>query len=271
MKKGGKVYGVPALERAFDILDLIRSSGYGRTATELSKLLELPYSTTFYLLKTMEKHGFLRRDGNNKKFYLGTKWMNYQGAFSQGTDIQARDAASKHLERLVNEFNVTAHTAIRDGDEAVYIDRKEPPRSYIKLNTWIGQHVPLYCTAVGKSLLLLSDPKEVSEILHNTSFMRCTERTIIEIKDLIKHLQNSRKVGYTLDDREAETEGVCVASPILNAQKKVLAAIGISATIYQLPPARMHEAGEYLRKRAEEISRQLGFNGAYPGSQDASP
>src|SRR5258708_3796351 len=136
MKKSAKVYRVPALERAFDILDLVRSSGYGRTATELSTLLGLPYSTTFYLLKTMEKHGFLRRDGNDKKFYLGTKWMSYQGAMTQETGVQVRDAVARYLLRIVSEFNVTVHTAIRDRDEAIYIDRKEPSNSYIKLNTW---------------------------------------------------------------------------------------------------------------------------------------
>jgi IclR family acetate operon transcriptional repressor len=119
-------------------------------------------------------------------------------------------------------------------------------------------------------LLLLSEPNEIAEILPNGPLTRYTERTIVEIEDLIKHLQSSRKVGYTLDDREAEIEGVCVASPIIGSQKQVLAAIGVSATIYQLPPHRMHEAGDYLRKVGEEISRQLGFSGTYPGSPGIS-
>jgi DNA-binding IclR family transcriptional regulator len=267
MKKLGKVYAVPALERAFDILDLIRSSGYGRTATELSQLLELPYSTTFYLLKTMEKHGFLRREGSNKKFHLGNKWMSYQGSSSQSTDMQLRDACARKLDQLVDLFGLTAHTAIRDGDEAVYIDRREPPNSYIKLNTWIGQRIPLHCTAVGKSLLLLSEPAEVARILHSAHLTRHTERTITDVAALIKHLQNSRKIGYTLDDREAELEGVCVAAPIVNSGKKVLAAVGVSATIYQLPPPKMLEVGEQLRKLGQEVSRIMGFHGRVPVHQ----
>src|SRR2546423_260492 len=135
MNKREKVYNVPALERAFDILDLIRSSAYGRTATELSQLLAVPYSTTFYLLKTMEKHSFLRRDHDNKRFYLGNKLMSYQGNFGHSGDVQIRDVASRYLSQIVNEFKITCHTAIRDGDEAVYIDRGEPPNSYIKINT----------------------------------------------------------------------------------------------------------------------------------------
>jgi DNA-binding IclR family transcriptional regulator len=265
MKKPQKIYNVPALERSFDILDLIRSSAYGRTATELSNLMNLPYSTTFYLLKTMERRGFLRRNGDSKKFYLGTKFISYQGNMSQSTDIHVRDTAASFLEQVVSHFKMTAHTAIRDSDEAVYIDKREPRSAYIKINTWIGQRVPLHCTAVGKSLLLLSEPKEIQTILHNTKLARLTERTIVEMKEFARHLQNCRKVGYTMDDREAEIEGACVAAPIIDRQNKVVAALGVSGTIYQLPPAKMHEVGEYLNSLCHEISQRLGFTGKYPG------
>jgi IclR family KDG regulon transcriptional repressor len=262
-----KVYNVPALERAFDILDLIRSSAYGRSATELSQLLNLPYSTTFYLLKTMEKHRFLRRNGDNKKFYLGTKLMSYQGNLSQSTDVQVRDAASPFLEQITQEFYITAHTAIRDGDEAIYVDRREPRNCYIKINTWIGQRVPLHCTAVGKSLLLLLEPKQIQTILHNTTLKRFTDRTIMDTKELATHLQNCRKIGYTLDDREAELEGACVAVSLIDSQDTVVGALGVSATIYQLPPTKLHEMGEHLNKLGREISRHLGFTGEYPGKK----
>lgn len=49
MKNSEKNYKAPAVERAFEILDLIKLSGYGRTASELSTALNLPYSTTFCL------------------------------------------------------------------------------------------------------------------------------------------------------------------------------------------------------------------------------
>jgi hypothetical protein len=109
-EKKEKVYRVPALERALDILDLIRSSGLGRTASELSSLLRLPYSTTFYLIKTMEQRGFVRRDDETKKFYLGAKLMSFQGGM-EPTDIQIRDASSPSLGRIAAHFHLTAHTA----------------------------------------------------------------------------------------------------------------------------------------------------------------
>jgi IclR family acetate operon transcriptional repressor len=116
---------------------------------------------------------------------------------------------------------------------------------------------------------LFSEPAEVLRILRNSHLTRHTERTITDVATLIKHLQNSRKIGYTLDDREAELEGVCVAAPIVSSGKKVLAAVGASATIYQLTPPRMLEVGEHLRKVGEEVSRIMGFRSRYPGHRAA--
>ncbi len=237
----------------------------GRTVTELSELLKLPYSTTYYLLKTMDRHGFVRRDADTKKFYLGAKLMSYQGELSENSDLQIRDVASPYLVQLAGKLGSTAHTAIRQGSEAVYIDRSESP-GYLRIKSWIGQHVPLHCTAVGKSLLLLSGPEEIASIFKQDRLNRFTDRTIVRVGDLIKHLGHYRKLGYTVDDRESELEGVCVATPILGAQGKVIAAVGITGPVYQLSVARLPEIGEQLRKAGEEISHQLGFIGECPWS-----
>lgn len=262
-EKQEKLYRVPALERAFDILDLVRSSGFGRTASELSSLLGLPYSTTFYLIKTMERRGFVRRDADNKKFYLGAKLMSFQRGIAP-TDIEIRDAASVYLDRIASYFKLTTHTAIRDGTEAVYIDRREAP-GYIKISTWIGQRLPLHCTAVGKSLLLFSSPEEISSILGQTHLTKFTELTIPTLKQLVAHLKRSARQCYTVDDRESESEGACIAAPILNSDGKVVAAIGVSGTIYQFAGSSIGDAGAYMRNCAREISQQLGFPGVYPG------
>ena len=89
MAKREKAYRVPALKKGFEILDVIRSSACGMTASELCKLLELPYSTTFYLLKTMEEYGFLSRDPDSKKFFLGAKLTTtYQSAAPSSDDLR---------------------------------------------------------------------------------------------------------------------------------------------------------------------------------------
>ena len=263
MNKPSKDYTTPALDRTFQILDVIKLSGYGRTVSDLSRTLNLPYSTTFYLLKTMERIGLVKRNGDNKRFFLGPKLFSYQGAMPQSVDLQVRDIAAVYMERIVNDLGFTTHIGVPEGNEAVYIDRKESP-SFVKINSWIGQHVPLYCTAVGKSLLLLSDLESLKNIFPEP-LPRLTEQTIVSITELLQHLQRFRELGYTVDEREAEREGVCVASPILSSSGAVVAAIGVSTTTYQLPSVKIPEVGKYMHKVGQEISGMMGFHGQYPG------
>jgi IclR family transcriptional regulator, KDG regulon repressor len=258
VKNVRKCYRVPAVEHALDILDLIRGSAYGRTTTELSKVLRIPYSTTFSLLQVLEMRGFVRRDTDTKKFYSGARLMNSLGGSSEGSDVIIRDTASPYMTELVTKTGLTSHLAIRVGEEAIYIDRRES-NGFLKINSWIGQHVPLHCTAVGKSLLLHLTSEDIVEVFKRPILPRFTDRTITTVSSLIKHLQKYRTLGYTVDERECELEGVCVAAPIVSTQGRVAAAIGVSGTIYQTPPKTLPEVGEEIRQMADEISKRLGF------------
>ena len=156
----------------------------------------------------MERIRLVKINGNHKGYFLGPKLFGYQGVLPQSIDLQIRDIASAHLQRLVNEVGLTGHLAVREGNEAVYIDKKEHP-GYIRINSWTGQHVPGYCTAVGKSLLLLLDPGQVEKCFSEGRLARLTDRTIVSVEELLKHLRRYRALGYTVDDRESEREGVC--------------------------------------------------------------
>jgi IclR family transcriptional regulator, KDG regulon repressor len=268
MNRISTVYRVPALEKAFDILDLIKSCAYGRSATELSHLLDLPYSTTFYILKVMETRGFVSRDMGTKRFFLGKRWINYESVASQNPDVRLRDTAAPFLERLVSSLGLTAHTALRQVDEAIYIDRRESS-GYVKVNTWIGQHIPLHCTAVGKSLLLLLAPIDIASIFKGSTLPQFTKRTLTNVKALAVHLAEYRAMGYTVDDRESENEGVCVAAPILGPPGLVFGAIGVAGTIQQLSEYRLAKVGKQLRDFGQEISRRLGFEGDFPWSANS--
>ena len=55
-----------------------------------------------------------------------------------------------------------------------------------------------------------------------------------------------------------------MAAPIIDNKGIVIAAIGVSGTVSQLPTAKIPKTGEHLRKVGKKISREIGFGGAYP-------
>ena len=54
-------FRMPAVDRAMNLFELLRSSRNGLTLSELSRKLNLPKSTTHYLIYTLETRGYLQR------------------------------------------------------------------------------------------------------------------------------------------------------------------------------------------------------------------
>jgi IclR family acetate operon transcriptional repressor len=265
-QNGGDQYTVPALARAFEMLDMLSMSSVGLIKMDFARKLKIPYSSIFNLLTTMEKFGFVRRDEDTGKYYLGLKLLSLAGIPSR--ELSLRDMIAPLLQEMVRATGVTGHLAILDRGEAVYIDRVEPD-SYIKINTWIGKRNFIHSSAVGKALVAFRSEGEINELLH-AGLPKRTPHTITTVKRLRQELARVRTVGYATDQQEDERGGFCVAAPIFNASGTVVAALGLSAVATQLPASRFPELGETVRTFAARASVQMGYTGAYPPGSAAS-
>ena len=87
-----KKYKVPAVERAFQIIDMLAMSSIGLTKTDIASKLEIPYSTAFNLLNTMEGRGYARKDEASGKYYLGFKFLSLANA--QKSSLSLREIAA---------------------------------------------------------------------------------------------------------------------------------------------------------------------------------
>jgi IclR family acetate operon transcriptional repressor len=247
-----KKYSVPALARAFEILDMLAMSSVGLNKMEIARSVGIPYSTAFNLLNTMEAHGYVRKD--EAKYYIGLKLLSLGSVPMR--DIGFRENAAPVLEELVKQLDFTAHLAILDRGEAVYIDKKEPS-GFLKINSWVGKRNYVHTSAVGKALIAYRGAAEIEE-LWKQGMPKRTSRTITSLKKLKAELAQVVQHGYAVDLEEDEVGGRCLAAPIFDASGVVIAAIGISAIASQAPDERLPLLGEILRQRAAEISRRLG-------------
>ncbi len=252
----GQRYSVPALVRAFQVIDMLAMSSVGLTKMEIASKLKLPYSSVFNILATMEHHGYVRQDPPGK-FHLGLKLLGLGSIPNR--DLGLRDAVAPLLEQLVRETGLTGHLAILDRGEAVYIDKKEAG-GFIKINSWIGKRNYVHSSAVGK-VLIAYQPKCALEELLTQEFPKRTPKTTNNIKKLKEELNRVRRYGYAIDDEEDELGGRCVAGPVLDASGAVVAAMGLSGVTQQIPDSRLPELGEAIRKYAGRASARLGYQG----------
>src|SRR5580704_5598118 len=151
-----------AVERALLILEAVAQREGGMSNAEFSRKLKIPKSSASYILRTLEQHGYLRRDGEAGRYRLGMKVLNLSRAALSGIDV--REAALPIMKHLVDQIHITTHLAILDHEEAVYVEKVEPP-SFIRMDTWIGRRMEVHSTAVGKALLAFLDQKERDRII----------------------------------------------------------------------------------------------------------
>lgn len=243
-------------DRALMILEMLAREGL--TATDIQNRLGLNKSTVHRLMMTLLSRGFVERNEQTGIYQIGLKMVEISSI--RLNHIELKTEALPYLHQLANKVGQSVQLAIYDEGEAVFIEKVEKYQS-LHMYCQIGKRIPLYCSAVGKSLLLDKRDDEILSVLDGVRFERFTDNTHWEIEEVLQDVVEGRKVGYTKDMAEHEADVHCVAMPVYDYRSKVVAAVsitGFNEGIYGDPGA---EIREQLRKSCLEISRRLGYRG----------
>ena len=155
------------------------------------------------------------------------------------------------------EFARPIHLAMPVGTEVVYIAKIESRHAYGMLSH-IGTRLPMYCTALGKSILAFSDPSLLQEVLARPPKSH-TPHTITSADALEAELSLVRSRGFAIDDEENEVGIRCVGAPIIDYANKAIAAISISGPRERMDWDRCYQFGSLVRDAARRISKRRGF------------
>jgi DNA-binding IclR family transcriptional regulator len=252
--KDSKAQRVPAVLRGLQILELLAGQKKRWTTSEVSRKLRIPKSTTSYLLRTLLASGYLVREEEGI-YRLGMKLIALGGQALHGLEL--REVALPSLRRLATETQTTAHLAVLEGSEAVYIERVPSP-GFIQLDTWVGRRMPLHSTSVGKVLLAFLPAVEADIVMQSIALPRFTARTIVSLSRLKQELNKIRDAGVAVDNEE-NTLGVrCVAAPIFRDGSIVVAALSLTGPVQQVTEERMAGIAEKVQETARQLTLALG-------------
>lgn len=248
-----------AVERALNILEAAAGRRDGLTNAEISRRLNIPKSSASYILRALERRGYLRRDTETGRYLLGLKIL------SLGRDAQAHigiaEIAQPFMRTLVERLHLTSHLAVLDQGEAVYVEKVDAP-GFFKVNTWVGRRMFVHSTSVGKALLAWRPKDEVEGLLRERALKKRTPKTITSMTRLMAELETVRLRGYAIDDEENSLGARCLGAPIYDALGNVVAALGVSGTLTQMDEDALPRIADVLRETARRISRQMARTGA---------
>jgi IclR family transcriptional regulator, KDG regulon repressor len=249
---------IPAVARALDVLELLRSQG-ALGAPEITAALGLPRTTTHELIKTLQARGYLApTGGNSARYQLGLRLFELGCAYEARLDLV--QVARKSAALAGEKTGETIHVAVLEWTEVIYIVRIESTHA-VQMVSAIGGRLPAHLTAGGKAMLACQPPEVIDELYPVGRELEVMTPTSIASTDALRAaLPAIRAEGLAWDACESNFDVFCVAAPIRDRGGSAVAAISISVPSYRWNDDRAAELGRLVRSCAADVSLQLGHS-----------
>jgi DNA-binding IclR family transcriptional regulator len=242
------------LEKTFNIIELLSKTPRGLRLSEMSAELGLPSSSIHHIVSMLRCYDYVDQDPDNKRYRLGFKFLVVSSTILNNLDI--RRTAHPHLRQLHQKVNETVNLTILRNGQVTFIDKIQKVGG-LSLDTYIGFSTAPHAAASGKILLSEMSPGEIEGIYRSKSLKVFGKNTVTTVSQLLKELENVRRLGYALDNEEYY-EGVrCVAAPV-RASSKVVAAVSVTGSIFTMTMEKINkEIIGLVKDAAERISAEL--------------
>jgi DNA-binding IclR family transcriptional regulator len=243
---------VSVTARALGVLDAFGPRHPALSLTEIAGRSGLPLATAHRLIGELVAWGALER-GEDGRYRIGLRLWEVATLAQRGVGLRA--AAMPFLEDLYEATHQNVHLAVRDGTEAVYVERLSG-RGAVPVVSRVGGRLALHATGVGLVLLAYA-PSEVQEQVLAAPLPRFTERTITAPAALRRLLAEVRRHRLAVSDGLLDLAALSVAAPVHGPSGDVVAALSVVVPSTE-------DAGTYapaVRAAARGVSRTLTAGG----------
>lgn len=218
-----------SVDNALRLLDcFIEKEEWG--VSELSRELGLGKASVSRLIGALENKKFLTKDSGTGKYRLGLRLMLF-GSLCKDRNEVAR-AFAPSMRALAEKYQATAHLSCISGSDILILNKiSAGPMVY--MNSRIGGTLSPYASASGKCLLAFSDDERAELCLKNVRITAFTDTTVKSADELRDRLIKIRLDGYAVDDEETNAGLFCIAVPVLDLNRRPLAAVSLSGAAAQ--------------------------------------
>ncbi len=245
-------YSVRAILRVLDVLDVLQVSLDGASLTDIADAVDLPKSSVFRYLTTLESRGYVEQDPESGYYRFGLAFLPSHTRYLQSLGSRAKP----YLDALRDRFQETINLAVLDGTRTAYLQIVESEKA-MRLAARTGDRDRIHSSALGKAIAAQMPESEVLNILRTEGMPHLTAATITDEQAFLEELEQVRHTGFALDDRENEEDGRCVAVAIPGT--RIRAAISMSAPEIRFPMENVREVADALTEAAAALAREIGI------------
>jgi len=244
---------VQAFARGLSVIRSFGPSSPGQTLSQVAKATGLDRAGARRFLLTLEKVGYVRREG--RSFYLTPRVLEL--GYSYLSALPLRSIAEPVVRELVQEVNESSSVSVLDGVDIVYVVRI-PAQKIMTIAPSVGSRLPAYCTSAGRILLGGLPPKEIELVLKNSVITRYTQHTITSRQEIMRLIAADRRKGWSLNNQEVE-EGICsLAVPLFGREDRIVGALNVTGNLSRTTQSEIiSQFLPSLQRAAKKITASL--------------
>ena len=250
---------VKSAARVADVLRLLASETSGMSLADIVGALDLPRSSTYALLTDMVASRLVEEDSGAgvRTYRIGIGAFEVGMAFLRQRSLAGEAVAI--VERVASRFDETAHLAVLDNTDVVYVAKAESSHA-MRVASSVGARFPAHATGVDKVLLAQLDLAEFVRLYPRQDLPALTPATVPNRERLLAALAEIRRNGYAFDDEESTPGLQCLAVPVLGPGGAGVAALSLSVPTIRMAKMNRDQVLVELIQSGQEISRQLGWH-----------
>jgi DNA-binding IclR family transcriptional regulator len=251
-----KTAGNQSAVKTMNILEALSKTEQPMRLLDIANSTSMNTSTTLRFLNALIDCGYVYQEHDTQKYMLTLRVVS----LADNANIYNRMKAilREVLVELAYTCNESVCLAVNQSKEVLYLDVVDGPSRILKATQRIGHKAPLYCTGVGKLMMLNYSPRELKEITE-LGMEKLTDNTITSYSDLRIELKTIRNNMWAMDNEECEPGLQCVAAPILDSDGYVIAALSVTGPTGRFTSDRIEDIKNNTLTAAKKAASLLGY------------
>ena len=240
--------------KALGLLVLLGDEPRGASAAELSRRAELPFSTTYRLLGSLTRDGFVDYEPDGRRYHLGLRVFQLGQRVSNHHGFAG--SALPILRRVTEKTGEATILSVRDGNHHLTVNKVDGPQTF-RVTSDPGFLGALHTTSVGKALVAFAEDSERVRLVEELELEPLTEFSITDRDAFRADIEQVRRRGYAVMDEENELGMRAVAVPVFNAQGYAFASLATAVPVFRLSMEDLVALVPVLQDAASELSARL--------------
>ena len=248
-------YAAPAIEKAFEVLELLIKWPGGALVSEMAADLGRSVGELFRIVVVMEQLGYLQKSKTTDRYTVAYKLLDLAYRATPSQDLVR--AALPEMQVLAMEAGQSCHLVVPSGGFGMVVAREEQPGTR-GFALKVGARIDIVKSCSGQVILAYSNDQRSEQIVRSAEGELGVE---IDRNWLDKRKKVIRKAGFDLR-KSPITHGVTdISFPIFGFDREIVAALTVPFLELIDGSQKVHidAARDLLRAATVRISDRLGY------------